>query len=344
MNVYEKRCQHLMKMINAFIHEVENDYFIPQMLKHKKSAAFIPERLNELFEESIEEEFQSYSDIINKDLEIIVDDNRRRKACLQQDRHTNKRAVRKAQLVNDQVKSELSTEQEKLNRFKQVGKSNLAKFDTSIRNIDNFSQSTSKELPKWKITAQKLESLCISNRVLLNEMVQNQKDQLQNAFNKIKEQIEQFNKEMASIKSISKPKLFLTLKQYQIENESLCKSMTDILDMFNASIDDNPESHVSDYIIQLYKPFTIGEKRIRPKSIIKGLNQYYDEIEGKIQDQIRNSKIQEEQIIREIDQLERPIVYSPRNLRMIYASRRQAKSSNTSYMTEYSTRLNKSVS
>ena len=76
MSIFDDREQLLKCLTDDLINAIEDDFFIPQMLKHRKSADFVQERIAELFidlyETQVDEYDQHIQQLISKTSEEIA--------------------------------------------------------------------------------------------------------------------------------------------------------------------------------------------------------------------------------------------------------------------------------
>lgn len=328
MDVFKERCTHLINMINTLITEVENDYFIPQMLNHTKSAEFIPERMTELFQELLDEEHQQFSEEMSSSIQELYNEVKSNKKILDQDRFSNSRTINRAKLQNKSMKMEFDSGNQKLQSLKQIGKTILDEYDLKIRKMETSISNIRKNSSKLRNNIQKLQSFCLSERNLYEENFNSQIFDLKQALKKAVKQINYYATDYQIVQSVSKPKLKKLIKQYKYQNDILNNSMDQMIQLFNGNLSDSEsdiQAQISKCIQHIHKPLFIKDKRIRSDNIQHSIENYIREMDDKIQEELIKIQEREYELTQKIESFHTKKNISSRNLRAIYASRQKQR-------------------
>lgn len=326
MDVYKERCAHLIKTIDSLINEVENDYFIPQMLVHKKSAEFIPERIKELFLFLLDDEYQDFSENTEKSIEELYSEVRSSRISLDKDKFTNSRLINRVKLYNKNIKMEYDSDNQRLSKLKQIGKVSLDEYEAQINKIEKSISDITKTSSKIRNSVQRLQSFCLSERNLYKEYYNSQIFELRQTLKKAINQVKLYAYDYQIVQTISKPKLKKIIRQYQSQNNELSSSIDEILQIFNENgleSESEIQSQLSKFIQNIHQPLFINDKRIRNDNIEKSIEKYIK----RMNDEIQNARIRmhekEDVLNQKIRSLHVKKNVSPRNLRAIYASRQK---------------------
>lgn len=326
MDVYKDRCAHLIKTINALINEVQNDYFIPQMLVHKKSAEFIPERIQELFQALLDDEYQDFSIYTTKSIEELYNEIRSSRMIFDQDKFSNERAINRVKLYNKNIKMEYDSNSQRLSKLKQIGKASLDEYEGRISKIEQSISDITKMSSKIRNRIQRLQSFCLSERNLYDEMYNSQIFQLRQTFRKAISQIKAYANDYQIVRTVSKSKLKRLIQQYEVQNSSLSNSINQILQIFGSDMLESEceiQSQLSQFIQNIHQPLSINEKRIRNDNIDKSIEKYIKRMDDEIQNARIKINEKEIKLNQKIGSLHVKSTVAPRNLRAIYASRQK---------------------
>ncbi|OHT11854.1 hypothetical protein TRFO_18534 [Tritrichomonas foetus] len=337
MNVFAERKEHLRDMVNMLISEIENDYFIPQMLVHQKSADFIPERITEIFFDLIDQEFFQFTAFVTGSLEDVKTETHSSSVILDQDKISNHRTVNILKLQNKQFKMDCDVNSSKLENLKQQGKRNIDEINHKLKQIENSINNIHKNSSKLRVSLQKMETNIQSERELFEETIKTQKFEMKQYMQQALDQIRSSADDYQMVKTQSKSKLKKMVDSYQMKNQSLVNSMNQIMFLFGSSIDSNSDvqAQITLFLKNIYHPLVIADKHIRTDSIERSIERYLKRKDLVHQEEIMKIRKMEEKLENEIEHAHARKVCSPLNLRAIYANRKKQSIAKTTKRVEF---------
>ena len=335
MDVFKQREQHLKDMIDALISDIENDYFIPQMLNHQKSADFIPERIEELFVDHIEHEFEQFQDYVECSIDSVMTETKTSSLLLDQDKFSLNRSMNLLKLQNDHIKMDVDVNNSRLSTVKQQGKKSIDEINQKTKDIENYITLILKNSAKLRISIQKFEAQCLSERNLFEEYIKAQKFELNQAFENLKAQIDSYIDDYKLVKSDSKPKIEKQINKYQQLNSTMKNAMNRLLYIFDGKVNNiNDIQHqISTYLKKIHRPIVFKDRHISSDSIKHTIDMYLKQKDFESHQKLIEIEEEEKKMKKDISTFYDRI-QSPLNLRAIYESRRKKNTSSSSGLHE----------
>jgi hypothetical protein len=101
--IFQDRGERLRGLVDKLIHWTSKDYFIPYMLRHQKSADFVPGRMTEIFIDLYENEVTGFKEFVQNEIVKLEEELANLDPAVQQARVAGKQSLNRAHFFKSEM-------------------------------------------------------------------------------------------------------------------------------------------------------------------------------------------------------------------------------------------------
>jgi hypothetical protein len=179
--IFEDRAERLRGLVDKLLHWTSKDYFIPSMLRHQKSANYVPGRIAEIFNDLYENEVSEFKESVQNGITQLEEGLAELDPLIKQYRMSGKRSLSRTQFFKSEMQQNYETLLAERNEIKQSSNATAKSILQQIQVINTEITELRNAIRKISIAVQAAEIQTQGSRSFINEIRKTQTFELQQA-------------------------------------------------------------------------------------------------------------------------------------------------------------------
>jgi chromosome segregation ATPase len=181
MSFWDQRRKRLRQLICDVCATVQEDYFIPQMLQHQKSAAFVEERIEELFMELYKDEVHEFEGLATTAVDQVTQELNQLKLQTGTMVRDGARRSNRVGTANTEIETQYTKLLAKASELAQSHQSSVTRMRQRLRTMDQEIGSLKGDIHQLQTGLQQAEAQIQSGRRFIEQITTLQKRAISSA-------------------------------------------------------------------------------------------------------------------------------------------------------------------